>query len=286
MAYLTEAQVACFWSTGCITVENAVTREQLSQMRHDFEQWVEESRSHTEPFGEMLDGRPRFDVDPDHSAEHPSLRRVASPTELSDAYLGVLKTSAMTDMVAELIGPDIKFHHSKINSKLPHTSTTVKWHQDFTFDPHSNDDLVTALLFLDDVTVENGPLMVAPGSHKGPLLSLRQGGVFTGAVSEIHSQNFEAQAVMQTAPAGAVCLMHSRVAHASTQNRSARPRTLFIAAISAADAVPLAPIAVPSVHAGMILRGRDNGHIRSVAFEMEAPEIPAGASFFTQQAAM
>ena len=193
MAHLTDAQVKAFWDTGCITLENAVTPQQLADMRSDFESWVEESRSHDAPYGEMLDGRPRFDVDPDHSAEHPSLRRVASPTELSDAYLGVVTSSAMTDMVAELIGPDIRFHHSKINSKLPHTSTMVKWHQDFTFDPHSNDDLVTALLFLDEVTQENGPLMVAPGSHKGPLLSLCQNGVFTGAVSEAHARDFEAQ---------------------------------------------------------------------------------------------
>ncbi len=286
MACLTDTQIERFREEGCITVEGAATAQQLSEMRRDFSQWVEQSRDHDAPFGEMLDGRPRFDIDPDHSAERPSLRRVASPTELSDAYLNVLKTGAMTDMVAELIGPDIKFHHSKINSKLPHTSTTVKWHQDFTFDPHSNDDLVTALLFLDDVTEENGPLMVAPGSHRGPLLSLRQNGVFTGAVNEMEANRFERQSVKQTGPAGAVCLMHSRVAHASTRNRSARPRTLFIAAISATDAVPLAPIAVPSVHAGMMLRGRDTGRIRSVAFEMETPEIPDGASFFTQQAAM
>lgn len=286
MPALTREQAARFWTIGCVVIEDAATAPQLASMRADFDGWIEESRSHPAPFGEQMDGRPRFDVDPDHSAEHPSLRRVASPTELSDAYLDVLQNSRMTDAVADLIGPDIKFHHSKINSKLPHTATTVKWHQDFTFDPHSNDDLITALLFLDDVTEENGPLKVAPGSHKGPLLSLRQGGAFTGAVAEEHADGFERYAEMQKGPAGSVCLMHSRVAHASSSNRSDRARTLFICAISAADAVPLSPYAVPSVHAGIVLRGEDRGEIRSIPFEMETPEVPAGASFFTQQAAM
>ncbi len=284
MTALTAERKQSFWDYGCITVEDAVTSGQLDAMRSAFSAWVEESRGHLAPFGEMLDGRPRFDLEPGHSPEHPALRRVASPSELSPAYLETLETGRMIDMVAELIGPDIRLHHSKINSKLPATATAVKWHQDFTFDPHSNDDLITALLFLDDVTEENGPLLVAPGSHKGPLLSLWRDGCFTGTVEAAAAARFQGQAVRQTGPAGSVCLMHSRLAHASSANWSSEPRTLFIAAIAAADAVPLAANAVPSRHGGLLLRGREPGRIRSAAFEMEMPEVPLGASFFVQQA--
>ena len=238
MTALSSEQKETFAATGCLLVKDAVTQDQLGAMRRDFACWVEESRCHKGAFGEMLDGRPRFDVEADHSAAHPALRRVASPSELSGSYLDVLKNSAMTEMAASLIGPNIRLHHCKMNSKLPNTATAVKWHQDFTFDPHSNDDLITALVFLDDVTEENGPLRVVPGSHKGPLLSLWHDGKFTGAVSDKAARNFEAAAVNQTGKAGSVCLMHSRVAHASSANNSAQPRTLFIAAIAAADAIP------------------------------------------------
>lgn len=281
---LSAEQKQGFWNTGCITVGAAVTAAQLAALRGDLSLWVEESRQHREPYGAMLDGRPRFDLEPGHDEAHPALRRVASPSELSSAYLEVLETSAMTDMVAELIGPDVRLHHCKINCKLPGSATAVKWHQDFTFDPHSNDDLITALLFLDDVTVESGPLLVAPGSHRGPLLSLWHGGRFTGAVDAATAAGFEAAAVRQVGPAGSVCLMHARLAHASAANRSGRPRTLFIAAMAAADAIPLAANAVPSIHAGRILRGREPGRIRSIGFETEGPEVPSGASFFDQQA--
>ncbi|MFW8177596.1 phytanoyl-CoA dioxygenase family protein, partial [Klebsiella pneumoniae] len=70
------------------------------------------------------------------------------------------------------------------NSKLPHTATEVKWHQDFLFTPHSNDDIITALLMVSEVTPENGPLNVVPGSHQGPLWSHWQEGRFTGAVDD------------------------------------------------------------------------------------------------------
>ena len=73
--------------------------------------------------------------------------------------------------------------------------------------------------------------------------------------------------------------------HASAVNTTTRPRRLFIATITAADALPLAPCAVPSRFAGRMLHGRNPGRIRSIDFVMETPEIPAGASFFNQQAA-
>ncbi len=118
--------------------------------------------------GETLDGRPRFDIERDHAPDHPSLRRVASPTEISEAYRHTALNSRMATIAAQLIGGSgTRFHHSKINSKLPHTATEVKWHQDFLFTPHSNDDIITALLMVSEVTPENGPLNVVPGSHQG-----------------------------------------------------------------------------------------------------------------------
>jgi ectoine hydroxylase-related dioxygenase (phytanoyl-CoA dioxygenase family) len=54
----------------------------------------------------------------------------------------------------------VKFHHCKINLKLPGTDTEVGFHQDFAYTPHTNDDLVTALVMLDDMTLDNGCLRV------------------------------------------------------------------------------------------------------------------------------
>lgn len=280
---LSPAQIETFRRDGAIVAENAVSPEALASLRETFSAWVEESRAHTAPYGRICDGRPRFDLEDDHRSDHPSLRRVASPTDISEIYADVAFDSPMTDMAANLLGPDVRFHHAKVNSKLPKTKTIVKWHQDFPFDPHSNDDTLTALLFLDDVTAENGPLMIAPGSHLGPILSHFQNGVFTGAVSDDAAQDFESRAVPCTGPAGSVCLMHSRLAHASTANTSNEARTLYIVTYAAADAAPLSPVAVPSPDQGRILRGSEPGRIRSMAFEIETPVIPKGASFFTQQ---
>ena len=160
---LSPEQADAFWRDGVVVAEDAVTPEQLAALRAVFDGWVEESRAHAEDYGETVDGRARFDLQPGHSPETPGLRRVQSPEEVSDVYAGVMREAATVDMVADLIGPNLRFHHGKVNSKLPGTATQVKFHQDFPFQPMSNDDIITCLLFLDDVTLENGPLEVVPG---------------------------------------------------------------------------------------------------------------------------
>lgn len=280
---LTDDQIAEFWEQGCVTVPDAVSAGQLRAINADLDRWIEESRAHDGPYGETIDGRPRFDVQPGHSARKPALRRVQSPTDLSPACLAAITESAMIEMLAQLMGPNLRFHHAKINCKLPGSGTIVDWHQDFLFDPHSNDDVVTCLVFLGEVTSDNGPLMTVPRSHRGPLHSLWHDGVFTGAVDDAVSQRCDRSAVEHTGPAGSVCLMHARVLHASRGNTSTRSRNLFISEIAAADAVPLAPNQVPSAHMGMIVHGQEPGSIRATPFEIEVPVVP-DTTFFDQQA--
>jgi ectoine hydroxylase-related dioxygenase (phytanoyl-CoA dioxygenase family) len=282
---LTADQVQAFARDGVLVVADAVTPGQLAALRADFERWVEESRAQTQSYGETVDGRARFDLEPAHSAARPGLRRVNAPVDVSEAYREVARDSRMVDMIADLVGPDLRYHHSKINSKLPGGATAVKWHQDFPFTPHSNWDLVTALLMIDEVTDENGPLEVALGSHLGPIHSLWHGGRFTGAVGEDVAAELQPKAVKCTGPAGAVCLMHTRLTHGSAPNLSARPRTLFITVYAAADAAACSPNPVPSTMAGEIVRGTEPNRIRCEAYEVAVPEFPKGASFFLQQKA-
>ncbi|HNB26712.1 MAG TPA: phytanoyl-CoA dioxygenase family protein [Alphaproteobacteria bacterium] len=284
MTTLSPAQVEAFRRDGTIAVEDAVTPQQLAALRREFDAWWEESRAHERNYGEMIDGRPRFDLQiPGHSRAHPLLRRVNSPTEISEAYLDVVANSRIPDMVADLVGPNVKFHHSKINAKLPGANTEVKWHQDFPFTPHSNDDLVTALLAMDDVDETNGPLVSALGSHKDGIAEIWHDGKFTGIAGDAAARAWERDAKTFTMKAGSVCLMHTKVGHSSGPNRGTRPRRLFIAVYSAEDAIPLSLNPLPSKHEGLIVRGEKTGRVRSIPFEMKLPQRPSTGSFFNQQ---
>ena len=164
MKTLTREQYDAFWRDGYLMVEDAVTPLQLAALQAEITGWVEESRAHQKPFGPpTIDGRPRFDMGAEHRAEKPALRRINNPSDISDAYRDVMLDARTVDMVADLVGPDVKFHHCKINLKLSGAKTEVSYHQDFSYTPHTNDDIVTALLFLDDIDEDNGCLTVVPG---------------------------------------------------------------------------------------------------------------------------
>jgi hypothetical protein len=255
----------------------------LVNLQHEFQIWVEQSRQNDGDWGETLDGKPRFHVEASHSEALPQLHRVNAPVEISRSYYDAMADSPMTDYVASLIGPDVKLHHTKINSKQPGSETMVKWHQDFPFTPHSNDSVVTALLMIDEVNGGNGPLEVLPGSHRGSIHGLWQNGVFTGAINDEIEAECALKAVTCTGPAGAVCLMHTRLLHGSAANQSNAPRTLFISVYSADDAVPLSPSPMPNRYEGMIVRGQRKGRVRSIDFCLDLPQLPETGSFFDQQ---
>ena len=168
--------------------------------------------------------------------------------------MDVVRNSAVPDMVADLIGENVKFHHCKVNLKLPGSHTVVDYHQDYAYTPHTNDDVVTALIMVDDVTENNGALKVVPGSHRGPVHSLFDGNRFTGRIAVAREAEFKAAEVPAIGPAGSVCLMHTRVVHSSEANRSRAPRTLYIAVYSAADAFPLWRNPMANPNEGMIVQ--------------------------------
>lgn len=285
---LQQAQIEQFQRDGFLVVENVMGPEQLTALRHQLENWVDESRAYTDAYGETIDGRARFDIDPsDHNADHPALRRVSSPTEISKAYFDTALKSEMAYMAGQLIGGSgTRFHHSKVNAKLPHTATTVKWHQDFPFTPHTNDDMITALLMVGEVTAENGPLQVIPGSHKGELFNHWQDGHFSGKVEDwVEAQQCQ-HYVSCTGAAGSVCFMHTRLLHASGANHTPLPRYLFISVYAAEDAVALSDNPLPSVHQGQLVYGLESGQVRMTANQLKMPQKPKGASFFVQQAGL
>ena len=280
---LTETQVTDFWRDGYVLMDGAVSTGQLAALRGAVAGWVEESRDHDGPWGTTMDGRGRFDVQPGHSAEYPALRRVASPQEVCDVHLRIMRDSLLVDAAAQLVGPDLVVNNVKTNCKQPGVGTTVRFHQDFAYEAHSNDDMLAALLFVDDVTLDNGPLEVVPGTHRGPIFDHWQDGVFTGTIADRDLAGL-GEPVACFGPAGSACLMHTRLVHGSAANLAEHPRTLAIFSYRSEDSRILHPNHLPSIYEGEVVRGVATGRVRASSYEMALGEKPTTASFFDQQA--
>lgn len=279
---LNERDLAQYRADGYLMVRGVANPEQVQALRAELDRWIEESRAHAGSYGETPNGKTRFDIEAGHSAAAPRLRRIANPVDISDVYKDFVWNGPVPDLVVQLVGPHVKFHHCKLNIKMPGMAAYVGYHQDHAFTPHTNDDMVTTLLLLDDMNLENGCLMLVPGSHRRQLTHY-QDDVFRGVVAAEHRVEVERNAVPMIGKAGDLCLMHSWCVHGSGGNGSTRPRRMFIADYTAADAFPLTQSNIPSVYSGHVVRGKPTRVARLVAATIELPTPSSGKSVFEVQ---
>ena len=173
---LTDHQISAYFEDGYLLVEDVLTADALQTCQEITYQFIEKSRG-------VSASNDVFDLDDGHSADAPKLTRIKLPHKQHPFFWEVLKGSRMTEVLRQLVGPNAVLQTSKLNAKAPGGGAAVEWHQDWAFYPHTNDDMLAFGVFLEDVTEENGPLQVIPGSHKGPVLSHNgKDGVFCGAV--------------------------------------------------------------------------------------------------------
>jgi len=199
------------------------------------------------------------------------VRRIWGPTKRHPAFERMAADDRLLDIIEQLIGPNILFHYSKLHMKGPRVGSVVEWHQDFSYYPHTNKDLVSAMIYLDDATTENACLYVLPGSHKYGLANHYIDGHFRGKVTEISEQD-RSKAVAMEAPAGSVIFIHCLMLHYSAANRSDRLRRAFLPAYRAADAFPIyfGPHASHNEPGVKLLRGSRTNRAR-VGWQLAAP---------------
>ena len=280
---LTTVQKKTYLDQGFVLIPQVISPHKITAMVDALQGWIEESRQHDKNYGATVNGKARFDLEPGHSLEQPKLRRISNPVDISQAYREVLFEGPAVAAVVDVLGPNVKFHHCKLNIKLPGMMTRVDYHQDHPFDVHTNDDHATLLVLLDDMTEANGCLRIVAGSHLGPQYSHYQDDEFVGKV-DAHTQAMcEGTATKLEGKAGDICLMSSWCLHGGTPNLSQNSRRLLICDFTAADNYPLMEPQVPSQYTGKIIAGKASRMARFRAGEIEMPYLYEADSFFGAQ---
>ena len=200
-----------------------------------------------------------FDLESAHRADAPRLRRVSNPVEQHPAFWEYCLNSAMPDIVADLVGPDVKFHHSKLNFKWAHGGEEVKWHYDISFWPHTNYSPLTVGTYLYDCGMEQGPLAVMPRSHMiDPMLSQYDAkGNWTGCLSDADCAKLDlSKAVYLPGPAGSLIVHNCRTLHYCARNESNLGRPLLLNTMTSADAFPYTVNPIKPKLDQFVLRGK------------------------------
>jgi ectoine hydroxylase-related dioxygenase (phytanoyl-CoA dioxygenase family) len=97
-------------------------------------------------------------------------------------YAQAARHPKIVEVLQDLWGT-VRFDTGKLNMKSAGYGAPIEWHQDWAFYPHTNDDMAAVGIMLDDCEIENGPMMVVPGSHQGPVWDHHgPNGRFCGAI--------------------------------------------------------------------------------------------------------
>lgn len=162
---LSEAQRAEYFENGYLVLPDYVPIGWVERLRAAMMETIELSRSVTESDSVFI-------LEDGHSAETPRLHRITCPQDRHPAFWDFMVDPVMTDLAADVVGPDVKFHHSKLNVKSGEGSRGFKWHQDIQGWPHTDYSPVTIGVYINGCGKDHGPLACVRGSHEGPLYSM------------------------------------------------------------------------------------------------------------------
>ena len=276
---LSQEQIDFYHANGYVGVEGVISAREVSELRRVTDEFVERSR-------EVTEHTDVFDLEPGHSRDHPKLRRLKRPIVQHEVYRDLLHHEDILTMVSQLIGYGLRCNGDKLNLKLPEFGSPVEWHQDWAFYPHTNDDLLAVGICIDEMTVENGALLVVPGSHRGPVYDHHIDSGFCGAITD---PTFSGEsAVPVELAAGGISIHHVRTVHGSTPNRSERPRRLLLFQYCAIDAWPIVHFTDWDAFNETIVRGEPTNvpRVEPVPVRMPMPEALQSDVIYELQTAM
>ena len=217
---LSSQQVASFWRDGYLVLPDLLSDSDIKTLRASLEvleSWVQAHVHHD------------FTREPESQNSSRMVIRKISNIHVHGGtpWSELLTRSYVLDIFEDLIGPEIKFHHSKAMMKPPFEGSVKPWHQALPegFISHAEANrlrpfgttlqpeqvpVVAIQYYVDDSTLSNGCIQVVPGSHRR--------GLFEDPLNE--SLIDPQEVVPAEIRAGGALLFHCLTYHYSAPNTS------------------------------------------------------------------
>jgi phytanoyl-CoA hydroxylase len=260
---LSEQDVERYWEDGYLVFDGIITNEEVEELRTACEQ----------PQILALRTQKEYETMTVHAL---------GITSLHPAFLKLAKHPAIIAKIQPLLGPDIQLQHSKLATKPPTKGVGVfPWHQDYAFYPHTNTDLLSVMVMLDDATPENGCMQMVKGSHKFGILNHEKNGRFVSECQESSYWQEPYEVVYITPKTGGISIHHSLTLHGSEANLSGRPRRGLVFSYRADDSHQLADTIFDDT--GLLISGSRRGVVRCdvglVTLPNRGGDTPYGTSW-------
>ena len=236
---LTEEQRHRFDTDGYFVLENVYSPEECEEMAAEFDRMLHEDGENAgmEVSLEGEDGRLYNPNEGREAGLKIGSTRISNIFNKSRAFDRCLNVGPLLAASAYLLG-EIKLHGA--NLREPHKGYGHQpLHSDVQKRFKGDWWLVNSAHMFDDMTLDNGPTRIVPGSQHWPELNVPGENVMPSAVTDPDLLNFEGKPadpfapypgeVMITIPAGSVAVFNSSNWHGGTLNKSgARRRMLHL----------------------------------------------------------
>jgi len=153
---VTEDQAAQFDREGYVVIEDVIDAATLAAVTEEIDGYEAKTEAFlkTQPDGRMT------------IAESGALTFTVHIASRSPLLRALVTSAALTDLCADLIGPDVNLYWDQAVYKKPDKPRRFPWHQDNGYTFIEPQQYLTIWLALTDATLDNGCPRVAPGLHK------------------------------------------------------------------------------------------------------------------------
>ena len=275
---LTSEQIEQYAVAGFIVIPDVIAPEDIAELRAVTDDFVERSRAVT-AHDDV------YDLESNHSAARPLLRRIKTPDRWHPAYARMVRHPFIIAALEDLWGTGVRYQVSKLNMKVAGYGSPLEWHQDWAFYPHTNEDLAVVGIMIDDIDEENGAMMAVPGSHRGPIEDHSYDGVFTGGIDSTKSSADFTSAVSVCGTAGSISIHHVRAIHGGPANLSGRDRRYLLQQYRASDTWPLMEHVDWDEWRANLLSGEEvwTPRMEALPVRLPLPEPTHGGSIYENQ---
>lgn len=227
--YLSDADLDHYRTQGYLLVPDLFTPDEIGRLRAEV------------PVEAGVAG-PRAVFETDGS----TVRAIHGSHATNELFGRMARHPRLVHPAEQVLGSPVYVHQFKINVKAAFVGDVWKWHQDFIFwlkqDGMREPLVINAMVFLDDVTEFNGPLLIVPGSHEAGVIDVEDEqkkkddwtSSFSADLRYAISHDTLAALVSRAgivAPkgrAGSVLFTHCNLVHGSSPNMSPFNRALAI----------------------------------------------------------
>jgi ectoine hydroxylase len=149
---LTNDQILFYKENGFLLVENLFNNKEVEALLSEMDEVIKEDC-------------PRRILE-----KNGSVRSFFAPHFSNELFNKINRLDRLVVPSSQLVGGEVYVHQSKINVKAAMLGDWWEWHQDYPYwkndDGMPRPDVLTAMIFLNDINEFNGPLLLIPGSHK------------------------------------------------------------------------------------------------------------------------